>query len=177
MKKNLIIVSTSIFILVLCVYFVFTLAPHFFQNIGFKVGLNKIPVATDFVLENQQNTKIKLSDLRGKNVVLFFWTSWNTVAVDQLGALADYYASYSPKNLEILAINSQEDLDVVNKVLNDKNITLDTLLDIEGIVGDAYSISVLPMFVFIDGSGLKREVIVGPLVLKDLEDKIKALGR
>ena len=42
---------------------------------GFQVFKEKIP-APDVTLQDTEGNKVKLTDYRGKLVLLFFWTTW-----------------------------------------------------------------------------------------------------
>ncbi len=46
-----------------------------FADAGFIQAKKKI-VAPDFTLEDLEQNYVKLSDYRGKTVLLFFWTTW-----------------------------------------------------------------------------------------------------
>jgi cytochrome oxidase Cu insertion factor (SCO1/SenC/PrrC family) len=46
-----------------------------FLDAGFIQARNKVP-AVDFTLEDLNGKQIRLTDYRGKVVMLFFWTTW-----------------------------------------------------------------------------------------------------
>ncbi|WP_283138136.1 peroxiredoxin [Rhizohabitans arisaemae] len=62
--------------------------------------------APDFVLKNQHGTPVKLSDHRGKNVVLVFYPlAFSSVCRSELGALLDDFIPTAGDGVEVLAIS------------------------------------------------------------------------
>ncbi len=176
MKRTLVFIS-SLIILGVCVYFIVAVAPQFLANINSKSGLDKIPLAPDFTVNDLSGKKVHLVDLRGKKVILFFWTTWNNVSLEQMKMVHDYTAHYAGKDLLVLAVNSQEGADVVKKAALGDNASFSTLLDTDGEVGTAYSIGVVPLYVFVDSAGLSVNRVTGPLSAKTFEDLVVAFSK
>ena len=70
------------------------------SNIGAK--------APDFSLKDYENKNIKLSDFKGKYVLLDFWANWCIPCLEDFPALKEYYQKYNP-GLEIIGISRDED--------------------------------------------------------------------
>ncbi len=63
---------------------------------------------------------LKLSDLRGKTVLVYFWASWCVPARDDNKAWVKLYKKYKSKNLEVLGISLDTDnLKWENAILSD----------------------------------------------------------
>lgn len=173
--KNVALTLVAVAVLGLSIYLIIQLAPQFLEKIGPKAGLEKFPLAPDFALRDLSGKEIKLADLRGKDIVLSFWTSWNSASIKEIKTLNDYSIHYAPEDIEILAVNSEEDPDAVKKIQTKNSWSLKTLLDTEGEAGELYNIGVLPLTVFIDKSGLEISAIARPLTLQEIEKEISNL--
>ena len=169
--KNTILSVISVIVLGGSVYAIVALAPQFIEQVGPRETKN-FPVAPDFTLVDLSGGNVTLSDLRGRDVLLVFWTSWNDVSLDELKALDDYKAHFAPQTLEIIAVNSQESADVVRRVASRYGLSLTILLDTDGVVGEKYHIGVLPLAVFIEASGLEAKALVGPQTKEQIEAEI-----
>ena len=127
--------------------------------------------AADFTLLDLEGNEIQLSDFRGQVVILNFWTSWNPLALEQLKILNDYFEQ-SQKEAVILAINSQEDEEVVRNIQRRSNYSLTILLDKKGEVGELYQIGVLPITFFIDEESFQVRSFVGLLSVDDINTQL-----
>lgn len=75
-----------------------------FERINFmlKVGM----MAPDFALKDKSGKEVKLSDFRGKRVVLYFYPRDNTPGCTrQACAFAGAYADFRSKNFEVIGIS------------------------------------------------------------------------
>lgn len=64
-------------------------------------------VAPDFTLKNLEGKDVKLSDFRGKWVILDFWGSWCGWCIKGFPKLKDAYEQYKPE-LEIIGVDCNE---------------------------------------------------------------------
>lgn len=62
--------------------------------------------APDFTLETPDGTKLSLSDLRGKYVILDFWASWCRPCRASFPEMKKLYAEYHKKGVEILGVTN-----------------------------------------------------------------------
>lgn len=63
--------------------------------------------APDFTLKNLEGKDVKLSDFRGKWVIIDFWGSWCGWCIKGFPKLKDAYEQYKPE-LEILGVDCNE---------------------------------------------------------------------
>lgn len=113
--------------------------------------------AKDFELEATDGRKVKLSDLRGKPVMLYFLATWCAACSKEGPYLVKFYEKYKPSGLEILAISIDEAADrhKVAPLAKELNYTFPVLLD-EG-VAKTYNVQGVPMsMIFIDRKGNVR---------------------
>ena len=64
--------------------------------------------APDFVLTDLQGNTVKLSDLRGKAVVLNFWATWCPPCKEEIPWLVDLQKRYGSQGLQIVGISMDD---------------------------------------------------------------------
>jgi peroxiredoxin len=74
-----------------------------------------------------------------------------------------------------LGINQAESAETVAKFGQTTHVTYPLLVDEESTINQQYSVSNLPTTIFVDGSGVIREVFVGTMNQAVLENKINGL--
>lgn len=115
---------------------------------GLRIGVK----APDFELENLSGEKVKLSDYRGKKVILNFWATWCPPCKKEMPAMEKFYQK-AGDDVEILAVNIDPQYNV--KEFTDKlGITFPILLDKKDEVNSAYSVMTIPTTYFINEEGL-----------------------
>ena len=119
-------------------------------------------MAPDFSLKDLEGNTVKLSDYRGKIVILNFWAVWCKYCKLEMPDLNDLN-----KELEkgdeavILAVDVQEPADTVSKYLTSNNISLKALLDEDGTVAQTYGVSGYPTTFIINPDGSVYTYIPG----------------
>ena len=126
--------------------------------------------APDFELGTLDGTAVKLSELRGKTVVLHFWASWCTHCLAEMPILEEAAPALRSRGVEILAINLGEPRKKVERYVREHSLTLKVLLDKRGSVAEAYRVVGLPATVLVDPAGrMVREIEMGSLTKSELE--------
>ena len=117
--------------------------------------------------------KMRLSDLKGKVVLINFWATWCAPCRIEIPILKSLYAELKDHPFEILAVAS-EPPERVLKFLKENPVNYPVLLDLEGTVASQYKISVYPTLVFVDRAGRIEEVSHGfnPLLKWKLRYKV-----
>jgi peroxiredoxin len=95
--------------------------------------------APSFQLENLDGKSISLSDLKGKNIVLHFATTWCPFCSAEAPYLEQLSKDYSDKNVQVLLIDVKEDKALVEKVFKKFNFSFPVLLDTDGSVSTKYA--------------------------------------
>jgi len=123
-----------------------------------KHGLNK--PAPDFRLKDLNGNVIKLSDLRGRVVVLDFWSTWSATckaAFAHLQKVAERYRDY--RTVAFLAINTSESAvgaardSLVKKFIDEGKFTFQVAFDEGSVVAQQYGIEGIPTRLVIDKNG------------------------
>lgn len=110
--------------------------------------------APDFTLKNLQGEKVKLSDYKGKVVLLVFSTTWCPHCRAEIPHLKKLYAEYQKKGLVLLNIDIQESQAKVSSFAKKNEIPYPVLLDKDGQVGLTYGIRGVPTTVLINKEGI-----------------------
>jgi peroxiredoxin len=132
---------------------------------GVEVG----DFAPDFTLDTITGDIVTLSALRGKLVMVTFWTTACGACVAEMPDIQAVYDTWSgEKDLEVLAVNSKQHVVYVQRFLDEREwCTMPVLLDTEGSVAQEYHITRIPRTFFIDSSGIIRKVQHGSFQDKD----------
>jgi len=109
--------------------------------------------AGDFSLTDLDGRKFKLSDYRGKPVLLIFSTTWCNYCRSEIPHFKDIHSKYSRLGLEVINIDIQEPRDRVLRFAQRYELPYRILLDDGGRVAELYSIVGVPALILIDGKG------------------------
>ena len=120
-------------------------------------------LAPDFSLHNSDGGTIKLSELRGRPVLLNIWASWCSPCKAEMPALERAYQSYATQDFVILGVNAtnQDDAAQAISFVEDQGLTFPVLFDEDGEVSHSYHVRALPSSFFIDSQGIIRDIVVG----------------
>ncbi|MED3623615.1 peroxiredoxin family protein [Neobacillus thermocopriae] len=139
-----------------------------------KEGLSVGAKAPDFELKTLSGDSVKLSDLKGKKVMLNFWATWCPPCKEEMPAMEKLHKE-AGEDLLILAVNIDPHLDVQGFV-NENKLTFPILLDTDDTVNEKYQILSIPTTYFIDSKGIIRHVSLGSMEfdeMKELTEKLK----
>lgn len=134
-------------------------------------------LAPDFSLTSLTGEPVRLSDFRGRPVVLNFWATWCSPCLKEMPALEQIWQQGGAGNVVVLGVDQGESIQRVQSFVEDKvDISFPILLDSDHRVGNTYLVRALPTTLFIDDSGLIHEIrIGGPLSLAFLQDRVAKL--
>ncbi len=135
-------------------------------------GVRKAP---DFTLQTADGATVRLSDLRGKVVLLNFWATWCPpckAEMPDLNALHEKHGA--PRDFVVLGINMEESAAAVAAFAAPRQLTFPLLLDLDGIVSsDRYAVRSLPTSVIIDRAGNIRDTWMGQISLEAMEARLQ----
>jgi cytochrome c biogenesis protein CcmG/thiol:disulfide interchange protein DsbE len=132
-------------------------------------------VMADFELEGLNRKKTRLSDLRGKPVVLNFWATWCPPCREEMPVL-DRAARELKGKVTFVGVNYAEDVVTVQNYITDQKIDFPIWLDPNGAVSDLLYIDSYPNTFFIDQDGVLRAQHIGQLTEETLNKYLVALG-
>ncbi|WP_085991993.1 thiol-disulfide oxidoreductase ResA [Oceanobacillus senegalensis] len=134
-------------------------------------------MAPDFQLTQVNNNNeletIRLSDLRGKGVMLNFWGTWCKPCEAEMPYMQSLYPEYKEKGIEIVAVSLDNTELVIHNFIDKYNLTFPVPHDTTGEVMDLYKVGPIPSTFFINPEGEIEEVVNGALTLERLEESLK----
>ncbi|WP_233899341.1 TlpA disulfide reductase family protein [Tenacibaculum piscium] len=151
----------------------------FGKEITKYIELNKEPKIgekfADFESEDQNGKLIKLSELKGKALLLEFWASWCGGCRQENPNLVKTYEKFNPKGFEILAVSLDEDKESWLKAIEKDGLNWEHVSDLKGQRNEAlliYGINGVPDNFLIAENG---EIIGRNLRGDELNAKLKEI--
>lgn len=113
-------------------------------------------------LADLQGVPVTIPDgLRGKVVILHFWTDWCNYCLVEMPALESLYNRYREQGLVVVAVNVGQQKEAVEAFLAKVQVTYPVLLDAETKVSRAYGVLGVPRTFFLDRAGAIRFRVLG----------------
>ena len=131
-------------------------------------------LANDFELDNLEGEKVRLSDLRGKVVVVNFWATWCIPCVEEMPSFQEIQDQFP--DFVMIGIDQKEGSDKVKSFLEGKGITYTILLDLNGKVSNSYKVFMLPSTFFVDPEGMIRFRHYGIMTPDQMAYYLRSLG-
>lgn len=134
--------------------------------------------APDFELtqinKNNELETIRLSDLRGKGVMLNFWATYCPPCEKEMPYMESLYPKYKD-DIEIVAVNLDQSELVIHRFIDKYKLTFPVVHDTKSDIMDLYKVKPLPSTFFIDPNGIIVEKVEGALTLERLEEYFQAI--
>jgi cytochrome c biogenesis protein CcmG, thiol:disulfide interchange protein DsbE len=129
--------------------------------------------APDFALPDLFDEPLlyRLSDYRGRPVILNFWASWCVPCRREMPALQTTAARYEADGLLLLGMNQTyiDDLEAARTFVKELGLIFPNTRDDSGSVGaDAYQVIGIPTSVFINAEGEVVQIQIGEMSLEQL---------
>ena len=162
-------------VVVLVVAFMLYFGYHQARRTGSSAPrITQFTVAPDFSLETLDGPSMRLSDLRGKAVLLNFWATWCGPCKIEMPWFVDLQKQYGPQGLQIVGVAmddaSKED---IGKFAKDMGVNYPILIGKEA-VGEQYGgVNALPETFLIGRDGKIVDKIIGLRGKAEIEDSIK----
>ena len=116
---------------------------------------------------------VKLSDFKGKVVILRFWTSGCKMCIAGMPVLDDFYKKNKDRGLVVLAVNKGDTREQIEKFVRELKISYPVLLDPLSITAQKYKVKAAPVTFFVDRGGVLQKRVFGETSRDSLE---KTLG-
>jgi cytochrome c biogenesis protein CcmG/thiol:disulfide interchange protein DsbE len=104
----------------------------------------------------------RLSDLRGKVIVLNFWATWCSPCVDEAPSLNDLQRRIAPQGGVVLGVSVDDDQSAYDDFLKTYNIAFPTYRDPTKQIALNYGSTMYPETYVIDRNGRFDRKIIGP---------------
>lgn len=131
--------------------------------------------AKDFELTNLKGEKVRLSDLKGKVVLMDFWATWCAPCRKAHPHIQDLYDEYKDKGFVVLGINN-ESKQKARDYMQQEGYTFTTLLDTTNRVSMQYQVSAIPSVFIVGRDGKISSHLVGLRPESQIRDALKKAG-
>jgi peroxiredoxin len=144
-------------------------------NVHASQSSNRKPAA-DFTLQDAEGNNVKLSDLRGKVVLLNFWATWCGPCALEIPWFIEFERQYRSKGLEVVGVSmDDEGWKVVKPYVEEHKLNYRILMGTES-VGELYGgVDSLPTTFLIDRDGKIARVHIGLAGKNEYLDEIQNL--
>lgn len=134
--------------------------------------------AENFTVYDVNGNKVKLSDLKGKPVVVNFWASWCPPCKNEMPDFENAYRKYG-NDVQFMMVNMTdgytETLSTAKSFINYMGYTFPVYFDTDYSAAIAYNTTALPATYFIDARGNLVTYNIGMISATDLEKGIQAI--
>ncbi|WP_078545983.1 thiol-disulfide oxidoreductase ResA [Litchfieldia alkalitelluris] len=171
MKRYRLFIRTII-LLLLTTALGYTLYSNFFvEKVKLKIG----DEAPNFVIEDLNGNKHKLSDYRGKGVIVNFWGTWCKPCEREMPYLENQYQIYKDQGVEIFAINVNEPKFSVETFVDKYDMTFPVAIDKGNQLLHLYGVDPLPTTFFIDKNGVIIDIVSLELTERMIHDYMEQI--
>src|SRR6185312_16318418 len=112
---------------------------------------------------------LSLASLHGKAVYLNFFASWCPPCNEEAPTLNALQKQYGSRGLQVVGVDVLENARKAEQFRSDHKLAYPAVVD-DGTLRNQYDVNGLPVHVFIDRSGVVRDVVVGELSATDMRD-------
>jgi peroxiredoxin len=119
-------------------------------------------LAEDFTLATSDGKSFRLSDHRGKTVLVNFWATWCPPCREEMPAMERLYRQHKDQGLVLVAVSLDADPQVVTPYLRESKLTFAVALDPKMEVANKYGVRALPSSFIVDRQGAMAALALGP---------------
>lgn len=131
-------------------------------------------VAPGFTLKDLDGNTVRLSEFKGKRVVLVFWASWCPDCRAEVPELKEMYAAADHAKVAFVSVSYDRDFDMLKKFASENDLPGIQLFDPAGKkeskVGEAYHVKWIPSLYLIDAKG---RIELGTVVASKVADALR----
>lgn len=135
--------------------------------------------APDFVLQDTEGNTQRLSDYRGKPVIINFWATWCPPCREEIPSMNRAWHILEKEDVAMLAVNMGEDEDTIFIFTADYTADFPILMDRDGTVIEQWPVKGLPTTYVVAPDGTIAYRAIGSREWDDqrLLDKIRELKK
>lgn len=136
-------------------------------------------LAPSFELQSLDGNTVRLSDFKGKAVLLNFWATWCQPCRVEMPWFDELQKKYAAEGLQVIGITTQDDSSrsSIANFANEVGAHYTIVVGNESLSGSYGGISLLPSTVYVNREGTVISRVIGLRSRSEIEDQIKlALG-
>lgn len=146
-----------------------------------------------FIYVYNADSSLTIGSLKGKVVILDFWTTWCGACIMGYEELRILHREYKPRGLEIIGVTSlqgkytdietgeveedispEREIEITREYIKEKNLFWPCVISEKNIFDNEYAVNAVPTFVMIDREGRIR--MIRPFI-GELEQKRRIIER
>lgn len=131
--------------------------------------------AIAFNLQILDGKPANLETFRGKPLIVNFFASWCDPCRDEMPLITDL-AAKARGNYQILGIAVEDTRAAITEYVKEAKINFPVALDLNSTVKRSYRIFGPPATFFIDGQGVIRDIVLGPMTRERALEALKKTG-
>lgn len=125
-------------------------------------------IAPVFALKDLGGREVKLSDLKGKVVLLNFWATWCPPCREEIPSMMRLNQTMAGKPFQMLAVSEDEGgKEAIEAHFRKSGTNLPALLDTDQAIGRRYGLTGVPETFIIDKKGVILKKVVGSIDWSD----------
>ena len=130
--------------------------------------------AHDFALNDSEGVPIRLSDYKGRVVLLNFWATWCKGCVLEIPWFIEFQERYKENGLTVIGVSIDDSWKPMKAFVEEKKVNYPIAIDNEG-VRKLYELNAMPMTLLIDRSGEIAASYIGVVDKGACESKLQTL--
>jgi peroxiredoxin len=142
---------------------------HTGQNSAPAIGAAAIP----FELKSLEGESVGLTRFRGKPLVVNFFASWCDPCREEMPLINELAAKGAKDGYRVLGVAVEDSRAAVTQYAKETQLAFPIALDLNSTVKRAYRIFGPPATFFIDGRGIIRDVVLGPITPERAREAMK----
>ena len=135
----------------------------------------RIGKEVEFALFDMAGNSVKVSDFRGRPVLINLWASWCPPCKAELPELMAFYEDHKQDGLVVLAVDTEDESDAAGKFIKDWQLPFTVLWDPNATVLEKLNARGLPTTYVLDRKGAMRMVWNGQLTRATLDQRVTPL--
>lgn len=131
--------------------------------------------APEIDLLGLEDEPLRLSDYRGRPVIVNFWATWCFACREEFALLAQARETHASEGLEVLGVVHDDTADGAREFVADVGATWPMPFDAQDVAWNDYLGAGLPLTFFVDPEGIVRAVSFGPLTEAGLRQQLATI--
>jgi cytochrome c biogenesis protein CcmG/thiol:disulfide interchange protein DsbE len=150
--------------------------PQTIPSVGRKPAPAIGAPASPFDLKTLDGKPVGLETFRGKPLVINFFASWCDPCREEMPLFNQLASRSAKEGYAIVGIAVEDNRAALTQYVEEAKIGFPVALDLNSTVKRAYHIFGPPATFFIDGKGVIRDMVIGPVTAARAEEGLKKAG-